>query len=241
MGMMPPPPSTLHPSYYSMQGPAFPACHVQLQTSPTHIPWHIWGAAIEGFPVGPAPPCPQRCRMGPPPLPHAPLPRGPVLRSRGKSSFKNISSKAPSVSGGGCRGRGGREGDAAALDTEVTGRGGGRGQRACTWAHACVCVCTEHLAVGKHCLSPRPASVSLPRAAWMASCQAGSLICTAWPHPSSDHLRPLQGALHGCWATPATVGGTFHTATLQTPTAGPGTIHQSVGKGPSWVLLPRGS
>lgn len=181
---------------------------------------------VLGPPVSPAlqsgaPPAPA-------PLPHAPLPRRPLLRSRGKSSFKNTSSKAPSVSGGGCRGRGGREGDAAALDTEVTGQGGGRGRRACTGAHVCACTESTWLC---------PASVSLPTAAWMASCQVGSPILTAWSHPSSGpcmEFPTAAGPPQPCCCSLVT----FHTGT---PTPAPSSIHQSVGRGPSWVLLPLGS
>lgn len=157
MGMIPPshPPSL----FQDTQGPAFPACHVQLLIPPTAP----LGCSHRGVPQwAQHPPVPSTAERGPPrappapaPLPHAPLPRRPVLRSRGKSSFKNTSSKAPSVSGGGCRGRGGREGDAAALDTEVTGRGGGRGRRACTWARVCTRVCV-HRAPGRGKASPQP-------------------------------------------------------------------------------------
>lgn len=180
---------------------------------------------VLGPPVSPAlqsgaPPAPA-------PLPHAPLPRRPLLRSRGKSSFKNTSSKAPSVSGGGCRGRGGREGDAAALDTEVTGQGGGRGRRAGVHRGTRVCVHREHLALS--CLSFPPHS------------GLDGLMPGWQPHPHClvpSQLWPVHGVPHGCWATPALLllsGCISHTD--------PNTRskHQSVGRGPSWVLLPLGS
>lgn len=173
MGTIAPfPPHTPSP----FQGTAFPACHPHLLQSPTHIPQAPLGCSRGGVPSGlSTPPVPSAAERGPPPgppetpalLPHAPLPRRPLLRSRGKSSFKNTSSKAPSVSGGGCRGRGGREGDAAALDTEVTGRGGGRGRRACTWARVLHTRVRARSTWQRESVTPnpRPASVSLPIAA----------------------------------------------------------------------------
>lgn len=173
MGMTPPPP----PPGRAIPGRSRdwlsqPVTCSSRQTSPTHSPsGTLRGAASrrgEGSQADPTPLLPTTCpakrrhlhRAQPPHqtpsrLPHAPLQRRPVLRSRGKSSFKNTSSKALSVSGGGCRGRGGREGDAAALDTEVTGRGGGRGRRAGAWAcvHTRVCV---HIAPGHEKVSPQP-------------------------------------------------------------------------------------
>lgn len=87
------------------------------------------------------------------------------------------------------------------LRGEGAGEDGGRAH-----GHACAhaCACTERLAAGKRHPSPQPClsfpSHSSPDGltpAWH------SPIPTAWPHPSSGHLRPLHGAPHGCWATPA--------------------------------------
>lgn len=116
-------------------------------------------------------------RVPPPiPVPARPVPRlrRPLLRSRGKSSFKNTRSKALSVSGGGCRGRGGREGDTAALDMEVTGRGGGSRARGPACKHTCVQRAPEH---GQQLDTPPP--------------PLSTVLC---PHPSVSHkaAQPAQ-------------------------------------------------